>query len=72
MSPEIDIQSQVERLVKLLYRISKHNAWMSITDIVASVWVKTYEDDHAEMLLLNSDEEVEKRLIEKYGISISK
>lgn len=55
-----DSQEQAESLLKLLYRISKNNAWMPITEIIASV-----RDE--EFL---KDEELEKRLIEKYGTYI--
>jgi hypothetical protein len=55
MSDEVTTQ---ERLLKLLFRITKFNAWMPITEIIDSV---TQLEDHP------NDEELEKRLLEKYG-----
>lgn len=58
----LDSQEQVERLLKLLYRITRNNAWMPVTEIISSV---------IDSELHETDEELEKRLIEKYGTYLS-
>lgn len=62
MSDEVTTQ---ERLLKLLYRISKNNGWMPITDIITSV--SGHNDFDMEIL---DDNELEKRLIKHYGTYI--
>lgn len=56
------MQDNVESLLRLLYRISKNNSWMLVTEIIASVSLIGDGD---------TDEALEKRLIEKYGTYIS-
>ena len=63
MSDEITTQ---ERLLKLLYRITKKNSWTPITEIINTIapcdsWVVV------DKVKLPSDEELERLLIEKYG-----